>query len=164
MQFRPYFDITPLERVPCSAMQIADPDDPAIKAGMRFGLSSLCTQGAQTFLCNQVAQTWASVPYSSQGPLPTMTAALVAARPGQGPNTNRAWQAFAHATHPRRTDGETSMAILRCLLLRSSAKHCRQFRHGRLRSVGGRVTFWFRTVLGRCLSPRIENRFKQGEI
>ena len=57
----------------------------------------LCTRGAQTCLCNRVAQTWASVPCSSQEPIPTMTGALVAARLGQRPNTIRARQAFTHA-------------------------------------------------------------------
>ena len=47
--------------------------------------SSLCTQGAQT---------WASVPGSAQRPIPRMKAALVATRPGQRPNANRAWRAF----------------------------------------------------------------------
>jgi hypothetical protein len=57
---------------------------------------SLCTRGAQACLCNQVAQTWASVPCSTQEPMPTMTGAWVAVRHGQRPNTNRAWQAFTH--------------------------------------------------------------------
>jgi hypothetical protein len=45
---------------------------------------------------NRVAQTCRSVPCSTQEPMPTMTAALVAARHGQRPNTNQAWQALAH--------------------------------------------------------------------
>ena len=56
----------------------------------------LCTQGAQTGLCNRVAQTRASVPCSRPRPMPTLAATLVAAWPGQRPNTQPAWQAFAH--------------------------------------------------------------------
>src|ERR1019366_2109972 len=54
------------------------------KRGWGFGLPSLCTRDAQTCLCNQVAQTWASVPYSTQEPMLTMTGALVAVRHGKG--------------------------------------------------------------------------------
>src|SRR5216684_6366280 len=70
----------------CAASNL-DPDDPTIKVRLGFGLPSLCTRGAQT---------WASVPYSTQDPMPTVTAAFVAARFRQKPNTSRARQAFTH--------------------------------------------------------------------
>jgi hypothetical protein len=47
-------------------------------------------------LCNRVAQTWGSVPRSTQEQIPTMMAAWVAAALGQRLNTNREWRAFAH--------------------------------------------------------------------
>ena len=50
----------------------------------------LCTQGAQTSLWNQVAQTRASSSCRGQERTPVLM------DPGPRPNTNRAWQAFAH--------------------------------------------------------------------
>ena len=73
--------------IPCSLspraaqLEVGGPDP------LGFGWPSLCTR---------VAQTWGSVPCSTQEPLPTMMAALVAAALGQRLNTNREWQAFAH--------------------------------------------------------------------
>ena len=59
-------------------------------------MPSLCTRSAQTCRCNRVARTWASVPCSTQEPMPTMTATFVAARSRQRPNISRAQQAFTH--------------------------------------------------------------------
>ena len=58
----------------------------AVPARLGFGWPSLC---------NRVAQTWGSVPCSTQKPMPTMMAALVAAALGQRLNTNRSQR------HPR---------------------------------------------------------------
>src|SRR5450631_3241093 len=47
-------------------------------------------------LCNRVAQTWGSVPCSTQEPMPTTKVTLVAAALGQRLNTNREWEASGH--------------------------------------------------------------------
>jgi hypothetical protein len=55
----------------------------------KWGLGCACRS-----LCNQGAQICGSVPCSTQEPMPTMKAALVAARLGQRPKTNGGWKAL----------------------------------------------------------------------
>src|ERR1039458_1178904 len=47
-------------------------------------------------LCNRVAQTWGSVPGSTQEPMATMKVALVAARLGQRPKTTWRMESVVH--------------------------------------------------------------------
>jgi hypothetical protein len=63
-------------------MQISDPDDPAIKAEIRIvdPVHSGCTNFSVQPGCTNLGL---STLLSSQGPLPAMTAALFATRPGK---------------------------------------------------------------------------------
>src|ERR1035441_7583454 len=45
----------------CAASHLDPGDHARSKRSLGFGWPSLCTRGAQTPLCNRVAQTWASV-------------------------------------------------------------------------------------------------------